>query len=103
MITIAPIQRRALTAAGTLAGAKSLVLALLAATFVVPAAGGFHGEALWLRGIVYPAGMAAIPIAWRLRGRRGAYPLAADCYLLIPFAFDAGGNTLGLYGHVDNF
>jgi hypothetical protein len=85
-----------------LAAAKSAVLTLFAATLVVPQAGGFHGEALWLRAAVYAVGICAIPVVWHLAGRR-SYPIAADAYLLVPFAFDAAGNTLGLYGRVDNF
>jgi hypothetical protein len=108
MSTIASLRtvaadRRLIATPPALAAAKSLVLALLSATLVVPAAGGFHGEALWLRVIVYPVGLSIVPVVWRIRGRRGAYPLAADAFLLVPFAFDACGNTLGLYGNVDNF
>lgn len=84
-----------------LSAAKLAVACLLAATLVVPAAGGFHGQALWLRFIVYAAGLAVLPALWWRRG--GDYPLAADAYLLVPFAFDAAGNSLGLYGRVDNF
>src|SRR5262245_21869906 len=84
-----------------LMAAKLAVAALLAATLLVPAAGGFHGQALWLRFAVYPVGLAVLPALWWRRG--GAYPLAADGYLLVPFAFDAAGNSLGLYGHIDNF
>jgi hypothetical protein len=87
--------------AGLLA-AKLVVAAMLAATLVLPAAGGFHGQALWLRACVYPVGLAVIPLA-RMRRPSGAYPVAADGYLLIPFAFDAAGNTLGLYSRIDNF
>jgi len=83
--------------------AKLSVACLLAATLVVPAAGGFHGQALWLRCAVYPIGLMLLPAIWAARGRRGIYPLTGDAYLLVPFAFDACGNTLGLYGRVDNF
>jgi hypothetical protein len=86
-----------------LAAAKLLVAGLLLATLVLPAAGGFHGEALWLRCVVYAGGLSLLPAVWYLRGQRLAYPLVADAYLLIPFAFDACGNTLGLYSRIDNF
>src|SRR5881398_35614 len=89
-----------LTALQLLAAGKVAVACLLAARLVMPAAGGFHGEALWLRGVVYPAGLALLPVTWLARGRRSAYPLSADTYLLVPFAFDAAGNTLGLYHRV---
>jgi hypothetical protein len=85
-----------------LAAGKITVACLLAASFVVPAAGGFHGQALWLRGVVYPFGRIVLPAIWTARGR-GRYPLLADAYLLAPFAFDAAGNSLGLYGRVHNF
>ena len=86
-----------------LAAAKLLVGGLLLATLVLPTAGGFHGEALWLRCVVYAGGLSLLPAVWYLRGQRHAYPLVADAYLLIPFAFDACGNTLGLYNRIDNF
>ena len=85
-----------------LVAGKLVVASLLFATLVVPAAGGFHGQALWLRCLVYPIGLLLLPVAWRIRGP-DSYPLAADAYLLAPFAFDAAGNSLGLYGRVDNF
>src|SRR6476469_6958397 len=62
-----------------LAAGKITVACLLASSFVVPVAGGFHGQALWLRGVVYPVG------------------------LIVLLAFDAAGNSLGLYGRIDNF
>jgi hypothetical protein len=85
-----------------LLAAKLVVAGMLAATLVLPAAGGFHGQALWLRACVYPVGLALIPVAW-MRRPGGPYPAAADSFLLIPFAFDAVGNTLGLYSRIDNF
>jgi len=85
-----------------LTAGKVTVGCVLASSFVVPAAGGFHGQALWLRGVVYPIGLTVLPLIWAARGR-GRYPLAADAYLLVPFAFDAAGNSLGLYGRIDNF
>jgi hypothetical protein len=85
-----------------LAAGKITIACLLASSFVVPAAGGFHGQALWLRGVVYPVGLIVLPLISTARGR-GRYPLAADAYLLVPFAFDAAGNSLGLYGRIDNF
>ncbi|HVI18724.1 MAG TPA: hypothetical protein VM712_10115 [Gaiellales bacterium] len=85
-----------------LTAGKVTVGCVLASSFVVPAAGGFHGQALWLRGVVYPIGLTVLPLIWAARGR-GRYPMAADAYLLVPFAFDAAGNTLGLYGRIDNF
>jgi uncharacterized membrane protein YjdF len=85
-----------------LTAGKICVACLLASSFVVPAAGGFHGQALWLRGVVYPVGLIVLPLIWAARGH-GRYPLAADAYLVVPFAFDAAGNSLGLYGRIDNF
>jgi hypothetical protein len=85
-----------------LAAGKITVACLLASSFVMPAAGGFHGQALWLRGLVYPIGLIVLPLIWAARGR-GRYPLVADAYLLVPFACDAAGNSLGLYGRIDNF
>ena len=95
-------RRQRLDPLAWLAAGKITVACLLASSFVVPAAGGFHGQALWLRGVVYPVGLLVLPLIWAARGRN-RYPLAADAYLLVPFAFDAAGNSLGLYGRIDNF
>jgi uncharacterized membrane protein YjdF len=95
-------RRQRLDPLAWLAAGKITVACLLVSSFVVPAAGGFHGQALWLRGVVYPVGLIVLPLIWAARGR-GRYPLAADAYLLVPFAFDAAGNSLGLYGRIDNF
>jgi hypothetical protein len=87
----------------SLIAAKLTVGGLLAASVAVPVAGGFHGPALWLRLLVYSAGLILLPVTWWNRGDAAGYPLAADWFLLVPFAFDAAGNSLGLYGRVDNF
>ena len=83
--------------------AKLMVGGLLGATLVIPAAGGFHGQALWLRVVVYAVGLSVLPLVWRRRAPTSAYPVAADVYLLVPFGFDAVGNTLGFYARIDNF
>ena len=102
-LTAAAVRPRRPSPLLLMAAGKIAIASLLAATLVLPAAGGFHGQALWLRCAVYPVGLMLLPALWQARGRRGTYPLAADAYLLIPFAFDAAGNSLGLYGRVDNF
>lgn len=101
-IPVLPTPRHSLRRVHLLAAAKMMIGGLLFATLVLPVAGGFHGEALWLRCVVYAGGLSLLPAVWLWRGRR-TYPLAADAYLLIPFAFDACGNTLGLYHRIDNF
>jgi hypothetical protein len=102
-IPVLPAASRRSRRVHLLAAAKLMVGGLLLATLFVPIAGGFHGEALWLRCVVYAGGLSLLPAVWHLRGRRSSYPIGADAYLLIPFAFDACGNTLGLYHSVDNF
>ena len=91
---VTAVRRQRLDPVAWLAAGKITVACLLASSFVVPAAGGFHGQALWLRGVVYPVGLIVLPLIWAARGR-GRYPLTADAYLLVPFAFDAAGNSLG--------
>jgi len=57
----------------------------------------FEGKGfLWRLG-TYPIAALVIPAIWVLRGRRPAYPYAADVLLTLPFLIDTMGNTLDLY------
>ncbi len=50
-----------------------------------------------LRAIGYAGGMLAVPVAWRLMGRRPPYPRELDLAVTIPLLVDAGGNAIGIY------
>ena len=57
----------------------------------------YHGKGMRLRAIGYAAGMLAVPVAWRLLGRRAPYPRELDLAVTIPLLVDAGGNAIGIY------
>ena len=50
-----------------------------------------------LRAIGYAGGMLAVPVAWRLMGRRDPYPRELDLAIIIALLVDAGGNAIGIY------
>ena len=60
----------------------------------------FEGKGFLWRLATYPVAALVIPAiwaVWALRGRRPAYPYAADVLLTLPFLVDTTGNTLDLY------
>ena len=57
---------------------------------------GFGWRLLW-----YPAMILALPVAWRLLGRRPPFPYAADVLITLPFLIDIMGNVLNLYDTID--
>ena len=80
--------------------AKLLLLALLAYAVTHLELDRFAGKAMTARAFLYPLSTVAIPIGWRLRGRKPPYPHLADLLLVLPFIVDVGGNALDLYNTV---
>ena len=64
----------------------------------------YQGKGMRLRAIGYAGGMLAVPVAWRLTGRRPPYPRELDLAVTLPLLIDAGGNAIGIYrrAHVDD-
>ena len=76
---------------------KATVVALAVDAFLNSDQPRYHGKGMRLRAIGYAAGMLAVPVAWRLRGRRDPYPRELDLAITLPLLVDAGGNAIGIY------
>jgi hypothetical protein len=63
----------------------------------------FHGKAMGVRAVGYPAFTLALPAAWLAAGRPRPYPWRADLALSAPLVVDAGGNVLGLFTRHEHF
>jgi hypothetical protein len=63
-----------------------------------------RGKAIRTRAVGYTAGLALVPVIWRLLPDRGRYPRGLDLAVTVPLLIDAGGNALGLYeeAHLDD-
>jgi hypothetical protein len=57
-----------------------------------------QGAATHARMIAWPFGALAVPALLRAASRRRGYPWLVDALVALPFALDAAGNVLGLYG-----
>ena len=51
--------------------------------------------------VTYPVAALVIPVIWTVRGRRSAFPYAADVLLTLPFLIDTMGNALDLYDTIE--
>jgi hypothetical protein len=83
---------------------KATVIALAVDAFLNSNSPRYHGKGMRLRAVGYAGGMLAVPLAWRLRGRREPYPRELDLAVTLPLLVDAGGNAIGIYrrAHVDD-
>jgi len=61
----------------------------------------FAGKAFGWRLVGYSIAALIVPAIWAARGRRSAYPFAADILFVLPFLIDTVGNALDLYDMVD--
>src|SRR6478735_3815941 len=61
----------------------------------------FAGKAFGWRLIGYSIAALIVPAIWAARGRRSAYPYAADILFVLPFLIDTIGNALDLYDTID--
>lgn len=80
--------------------AKLLLLALLLAALIWPDLSGIKGKASTARLIVYPIGALVLPLWWWIRGRKDAFPWAADLLMTLPWSIDLLGNRLDLFDTV---
>ena len=74
----------------------ALVLAL-AFSVAFPGLPQFEGKGMAFRAPFYLLPMAAVPIGWRLRGRRPPYPYLGDALIVAPFLVDTLGNAFNFY------
>ncbi len=79
----------------------ALVLALVFSV-AFPNLPQFEGKGMAFRAPFYLLPMAAVPIGWRLRGRRPPYPHLADALIVSPFLVDTLGNALNFYNSFDS-
>jgi hypothetical protein len=91
MLTSRLFERRVLWAVRA-----ALVLAL-AFSVAFPDLPQFEGKGMAFRAPFFLLPMAAVPIGWRLRGRRDPYPSLADALVISPFLVDTLGNALNFY------
>ena len=78
----------------------ALVVAL-AFSVAFPGLPQFEGKGMAFRAPFFLLPMAAVPIGWRLRGRREPYPHVADALIVAPFLVDTLGNALNFYNTYD--
>jgi hypothetical protein len=79
----------------------ALVLAL-AFSVAFPNLPQFEGKGMAFRAPFFLLPMAAVPLGWRLRGRRAPYPHLADALIVSPFLVDTLGNALNFYNSFDS-
>lgn len=88
----------------TILAAKAATVACAVDAFVNADSPRLRGKAIRTRAIGYTAGLALVPLIWRLLPDRGRYPRGLDLAVTLPLLIDAGGNALGLYeeAHLDD-
>ncbi len=55
------------------------------------------GKGWPFRAVTFPLIMAALPLTWRLSGRRFTYSPLADALIVLPFVIDLVANLAGIY------
>ncbi|MDQ3491981.1 MAG: hypothetical protein M3452_01810 [Chloroflexota bacterium] len=90
--------QRLRTASGViLAAAKLATLRYVAESVIDPHQPKYKGKAMRVRAVGYIGGLAMIPAAWWLRGRRERFPVVGDLAVTLPLLVDAAGNAHGIY------
>lgn len=79
---------------------KVALAGLLTCGALFPEVGGFAGKGMAYRLPLFLAPALVVPIRWWRR--RGAYSVALDAALTLPFLFDTACNAVGLYDHFDH-
>jgi hypothetical protein len=87
-----------------IATVKAVIIALAVDAFVNSQSPRYSGKGMRLRAIGYAGSLLVVPVAWRVGGRKAAYPRALDLAVALPLLADAGGNAVGIYqrAHVDD-
>lgn len=83
-------------------GVRIALVAALAFSVAFPGLPQFEGKGMAFRAPFFLLPMAAVPIGWRLRGRRDPYPFLADALIVSPFLLDTLGNVLNFYNSFDS-
>jgi hypothetical protein len=82
-------------------GVRIALVAALAFSVAFPGLPQFEGKGMAFRAPFFLLPMAAVPVGWRLRGRRQPYPHLADALVVSPFLVDTLGNALNFYNSYD--
>ncbi len=61
----------------------------------------FEGKGMAFRAPFYLLPLGAVPVVWRLRGKRPPYPMLVDALIIAPFLADTLGNALNFYRRFD--
>lgn len=83
-------------------GVRIALVAALAFSVAFPGLPQFEGKGMAFRAPFFLLPMAAVPVGWRLRGRREPYPYLADALVVSPFLVDTLGNALNFYNAFDS-
>jgi hypothetical protein len=78
-------------------GVRTALVLALAFSVAFPGLPQFEGKGMAFRAPFYLVPMAAVPIGWRLRGRRPPYPHLGDALIVSPFLVDTLGNAFNFY------
>lgn len=78
-------------------GVRSALVLALAFSVAFPGLPQFEGKGMAFRAPFYLLPMAAVPLGWRLRGRRPPYPHLGDALIVAPFLVDTLGNAFNFY------
>ena len=92
---------RAVTAGRIAWGVRIALVLALAFSVAFPDLPQFEGKGMAFRAPFFLLPMAAVPLGWRLRGRRPPYPHLADALVVSPFLVDTLGNALNFYDSFD--
>jgi hypothetical protein len=100
MAMTTPTSRRAVMA--TDLAAKAALVVLLLAALLWPDLSGLKGKATGARLVVYPLGVAVLPVWWVVVGRtrrhlHRSFPWHADLLITLPWLADLAGNRLDLF------
>ena len=85
---------------GLSVGLRVVLVALLLYGATHQSVPRYHGKAFPARLVAYSLLTSIVPAIWLIRGRRETYPFAIDQLVIVPFLFDAIGNTLNLYDRI---
>lgn len=84
-----------------LGAVRAALVAALAFSVAFPDLPQFEGKGMAFRAPFFLLPTAAVPLGWRLRGRREPYPYLADALVVSPFLVDTLGNALNFYNRFD--
>jgi hypothetical protein len=82
-------------------GVRGIHVLAIAFSVAFPNLPQFEGKGMAFRAPFYLLPLGAVPLVWRLRGRRPPYPMLVDALIISPFLADTLGNALNFYRRFD--